>query len=207
MPALREPQYEKFCIECVELSFGGNRNPVLEAYKNAGFAAHRGNAARLRKRPEVTARIAELVAEAIEFANVRAKRVVVEIDRVGRSNIADYYEVVTDEKSGRPVTRLKNLTEMPREMTAAIASLEWDDNGNPKLKLHDKNQANFTLLKHMGGLPESTPIGGGTTVNILNAVSIEDQAALADLIEAIAGGVAALGEPVPAERRETAAVP
>jgi hypothetical protein len=214
MPALRDPQHEKFSIEFVELAFSGNRNPLIEAYKSAGYAAHRGNAARLRRRPEVDARIQELIAEAAEFANVRAKRIIVEVDRVGRANFADFWEPETKvvkredgtehvELTGR--VRLKPLDQLPRELTAAIQSLEYDEVGRPKLKLFDKNQANFTLLKHLGGLPDDQR--GGTTVNILNVVPIEDQAAIADLIEAYAAGEERAGSAIPGERREAAAVP
>ncbi len=210
MPALRDPQHEKFSIEFVELAFSGNRNPLIEAFKAAGYAAHRGNAARLRRRPEVAARIQELVAEAAEFANVRAKRIIVEVDRVGRANFADFWEpeMKADDKGVPQPTgrvRLRPLDQLPRELTAAIQSLEYDEVGRPRLKLFDKNQANFTLLKHLGGLPDDAR--GGTTVNILNVVPVEDQAAIADLIEAYAGGEEGTGGAVPLERRETAAVP
>ena len=205
MPALRDPQHEKFSIEFVELAFSGNRNPLIEAYKAAGYAAHRGNAARLRRRPEVNTRITELIAEAAEFANVRAKRIIVEVDRVGRANFADFWE--PEMKDGAPTgrVRLKPLDQLPRELTAAIQSLEYDEVGRPRLKLFDKNQANFTLLKHLGGLPDDQR--GGTTVNILNVVPIEDQAAIADLIEAFAGGEEGTGGAIPLERREAATVP
>lgn len=210
MPALRDPQHEKFALEFVELSFSGNRNPLLQSYKAAGYAEHRGNASRLRRRPEVNARIQELIAEAAEFANVRAKRIVVEVDRVGRANFADFWEPETkilDDgsivRTGR--VRLKPLDQLPRELTAAIKRFDYDDAGRPRLELFDKNQANFTLLKHLGGLPEDSR--GGTTVNILNVIPVEDQAAIADLIEAYAGGEEGTGGTVPSERREAAALP
>jgi hypothetical protein len=211
MPSLRDPQHEKFAVEFVELAFSGNRNPVLSAYKAAGYAEDRGNANRLRKRPEVRARIEELISEAAEFANVRAKRIVVDIDRVGRVNFADFWEAETKlDEDGREIrtgrVRLRPLDQLPRELTAAIQSLEYDEVGRPRLKLYDKNQANFTLLKYLGGLPEA-PVGGGTTVNILNALSVEDQALVADLIEALAAGAPGAGDALEGERREAAAIP
>lgn len=206
MPALRDPQYEKFAQQYVELAFSGNGNPLLEAYKSAGYVAHRYNAARLKRRPEVTRRIEELTSEAAEWANIRVTRVAVEIDRVGRANILDLIEPVKD-KDGNPVAgmyTLKDLTTLPREVTAAIKTISYDSNGLPKIDMHDKNQANFTLLKHLGGLPDEAP---GVQVNILNALTIEDQAAVADLIENFPGGAGAAGGEPAGERGATAPVP
>ena len=83
MPALKDPQYERFACELAELK------PAVEAYKLAGYAPHRGNAARLARRPEVRFRVQELLEEAAEFSDIRRVRVLVEIDRVGRANLAD----------------------------------------------------------------------------------------------------------------------
>lgn len=183
MPALKDPQYEKFASELAELK------APTEAYKLAGYAPHRGNANRLSKRPEIRARVAELLNEAAEYADIRRTRVLVEIDRVGRANLADFYERVSlgkDEAGNEQFeVRMRDITTLPRHLTAAIAGIEWDDAGRPKLKLHDKNQANFTLLKHLGGLPE--PERNDHT-NIFNLLSVEDQRVVVAALEALAGG-------------------
>lgn len=202
MPALRDPQHERFALEFVEGCMGGKGKTAAyeDAYKAAGYAPSAPNARRLAQNPKVRRRIAELVEEAAEFANVRVRRLVVEIDRVGRANFADFW---TQDANGR--LRLKSIDELPRELTAAIQSLEYDDTGRPRLKLFDKNQANFTLLKHLGGIPEAPT--GGTTVNILNALSVEDQAVLAAALQALAGGEATALAPAPSEPAEAGAVP
>lgn len=182
MPALANPKYEKFASELAELK------PPLEAFVNAGFAPHPGNATRLAKRPEIRARKLELLNEAAEFADIRRVRVLIELDRPGRANLADFFEA--DGKT------LKNIKELPRELTAALASIEWDDLGRPKIKLHDRNTANITLLKHLGGLPEPER----APVNIFNVLSIEDQQLIADALEALPGGADGIGEPVSGER-------
>ena len=182
MPALENVNHEAFCLEIAE------GKTLLEAHKAAGYAPDAGNAKRLAKRPEVRARIAELRQEAAEFANVRRVRVVLEVDRVGRANIRDFYEPELDEQ-GAPTKRmkLKSILDLPRELSAAIAEVEFAENGQPvKLKLHDKNQANFTLLKYLGGLPEAP--AAQTNVSIFNLLSVEDQRALADALEAIGTG-------------------
>lgn len=194
MPALKDPQYEKFASELAELK------APIEAYKLAGYAPHRGNATRLARRPEVQARVTELLEEAAEYADIRRVRVLVEIDRVGRANLADFFErVVTghDEK-GREQTevRLRDITTLPRYLSAAISSIEFDEEGRPKLKLHDKNQANFTLLKHLGGLPEPER---NDVQNIFALLSVEDQRVVVAALEAFSGGQIAASEPAQGE--------
>jgi hypothetical protein len=207
MVTLYDPQHEKFALEYVELAFSGNRNPLIEAYKAAGYAPHRGNATRLRRQPKVSARITELMREAAEFANCRVKRVVVEVDRVGRANIADLMEPAFDDH-GREIPgtfKWRDLTKLPRELTAAIKGVSYDAKGRMQIDLHDRNQANFMLLKHLGGLPEEP--SASVHVNILNALSIDDQQAVADLIEAFPRGPGAIEGDVAGERGAPAALP
>lgn len=197
MGALENVKHEAFALEVAE------GRTLLEAHKGAGYVPDPGNAKRLRKRPEVRARIAELRQEAAEFANVRRVRVVLEVDRVGRANIRDFYEAEIDEESGKPTgrARLKSILDLPRELSAAIQEVEFDDKGQPsKLKLHDKNQANFTLLKYLGGLPEAP--AAQSNVSIFNLLAIEDQRHLADAIEALPGGQADTGRAAAGERPE-----
>lgn len=197
MGALQNVRHEQFALEIAE------GRTLLEAHKAAGYVPDAGNAKRLRKRAEVRARIAELRSEAAEFANVRRVRVVLEVDRVGRANIRDFYEHELEEKTGRPTGKLKlrSILDLPRELTAAIQEVEFGDDGQvAKIKLHDKNQANFTLLKYLGGLPE-TPTST-THVSIFNQLSVEDQRYLADAIEALPGGAGDAGSATPGERPE-----
>jgi hypothetical protein len=189
----RDPQWRKFAEELAEL------RPTLEAYKNAGYVPHRGNAARLARQAEVQAYKEELMDEAAEFAGIRRASVVLRVDRVGRANLADFYE-----PDG---VTLKNIKDLPRELAEAIAGIEWqivgqDSEGNPirapHIKVHDKNQANFVLLKLFGGLPDPEPPRSQT--NILNVLSVDDQVALAGLLEALSGGEAPAGAGAAKER-------
>jgi hypothetical protein len=209
MGCLREPSHEKFALEYVERIFSGmpRTKALSESYKAAGYVPRAANARRLIQRDEVRRRVEELTAEASEFANVRAKRIVVEVDRIARANYGDLFEPAVDaegkpilDKLGKPTSRLKDITELPRELTAAIAG--FDERGLPKM--YDKNQANFTLLKHLGGLPEDQR---APQVNILNVLSIEDQQILADYLESLGRGAAGAAGPAALEHRETATVP
>jgi hypothetical protein len=121
---------------------------------------------------------------------------------VQRADIADLFE-----DDGRT---LKSLKALPREISDAIESIEWVEDGTdesgktryrPKVKLFDKNAANFTLLKHFGGLPDPTPPAPKTN-NILNVLSIDDQQILLGLIEAVGRGAQATGGGDPIERRD-----
>lgn len=208
MGCLREPSHEKFALEYVERIFSGmpRTKALSEAYRSAGYVPRAANARRLLQREEVRRRVEALTSEAAEFANVRAKRIVVEVDRIARANLVDFFEPVLG-ADGQPKPgeyRLLDLHSLPRELTAALASLEYTDDGKPKIKLHDKNQANFTLLKHLGGLPEDQR---APQVNILNVLSIEDQQILADYLEALGRGAPGAAGPAAIEHREAATVP
>ena len=168
----RQPQWRKFAEELAE-----GKAPI-DAYKAAGYVPHRGNCYRLLRRAEVQAYLGDLLDEAAEFAGVRRLAVINRIDRVGRANVADFYE-------SDGVT-LKNIKDLPRELTDALAGIERDEDGRLKLKFWDKNQANLTLLKYFGGLPEQEPTR--VNVNLFSALPLDDQQALAELIEALPGG-------------------
>jgi len=194
MSTLRNPQWELFARELVELELAGDKSARLKAYEKVygpgSSAMH--NARRLANRLEVKGRIRQLFAEALEYRDVRVASVVTRIDRVGRANLADFFEPTLDAEGKRiPGSyRLKDITVLPRELSEALHSIEWDDLGRPKVKLHDKNQANFTLLKHFGGLPEEPGDHRSVTMNIFAGLSVDDQRALAEALEALPAGTA-----------------
>jgi len=183
MPALRHVPHVVFALAIAE------NVSLLEAHKAAGYAPEPGNAKRIRNRPDVRARIAELRNEAAEFANVRRVRVVLEVDRVGRANTRDFYD-------GDGV--LIPIHKLPRELAAAVQEVVVEGNKIVGYKLFDKNQANFTLLKYLGGLPEAP--SAQTHVSIFNQLSVEDQRHLADALEALPGGQGDAGGEAAGER-------
>jgi hypothetical protein len=196
MGMLAIPQWEIFARELVEVELASvigmeTQRAQLRhrAYQKAGFAGNIDNARRLANNPRVKARFRELFKEALEFRDVNVVKVVNRIDRVGRANIADLYDV--DGKT------LKNIKELPREISDAIESVKHTDNG-PEVRMHDKNQANFTLLKHLGGLPEAQQ--PAANVNILSVLNVDDQRALAEALEAIPSGPASVDREAEGER-------
>lgn len=203
MGYLPNHKWELFCRESVELELAGDKGATAKAYERAGYLPSPHNARRLRNRPLIRARREELFREACEYRNITATKLAIRLDRVGAANIADFLE-----DDGRT---LKNLKTMPRELTAAIESIEFvqdgeDESGQPrfvpKLKLRDANAANTTLLKHIGGLPDPTPPPQSTTFNFLNGFSTDDQQVLLGLLQAVEGGQEAAGGETAREHRE-----
>lgn len=189
MSVLHNPQWEIFTRELVELSLACDRKARAKAYERAGFAPNADNARRLANRPLIKRRFHELFAEALEYRDVRPAAIVTRIDRVGRANVADFYE-------DDGVT-LKNIKDLPRELTEAVAGIEMqivgeDEEGRPIrrpfVKVHDKNQANFVLLKHFGALPDDPAASRTVNMNIFSVLNVDDQRALAEALEAIPAG-------------------
>lgn len=196
MGILANPQWELYARELVELELActdenmqARRGELRhQAYKKAGYSGNADNARRLANNRKIKLRFRELFAEALEYRDVRAAQVVVRIDRVGRANLADFLEPKLD-ANGKRIPgqfQIKNLTDLPRELTEALAAVEFDDAGQPKIKLWDKNQANFTLLKHLGGLPDESPKGGN--LNLLALFDVDDQRIIVEALKAIASG-------------------
>lgn len=194
MPYLPNHKWELACREGVELSLAGDPKARLKAFERAGMGvpgsqSNVSNARRFFNRALIKARFDELFREACEYRDITAAKLVVRIDRVGRANIADLYE--DDGKT------LKNVKQMPRELSEAIESIKYiedgvDESGQPRyraeVKLFDKNAANFTMLKHYGGLPDPAPPPSGGVTNFFNVLSVDDQQVLLGMLEAVGRG-------------------
>jgi len=200
MPILQHWRRELYARELSEVMLLGLSSrdfakARLKAYVAAGYAPNGDNARRDANRGEVKARVNELYRQALEFRDVRPAQVVTRIDRVGRANMREFYEREIDASTGAPTgrLRLRSILDLPVELSEAIAEVEFGDDGNPaKFKLHDKNQANFTLLKYFGGIPDDVS-GDRRSVNITNifaGLSVDDQLALAEALEVVPAGPA-----------------
>ena len=207
MAALPQISWENFAIEWVERKLLGDKHAVANAYAKAfardGIApkSAASNGQRLYQKKEIKQRCWDLYAAACEYRGIRVVDLVTRIDRVGRANVVEFYDWNPETKR----LELKNIKDLPRELTAAISKIKYTEDGRVELELADANQANFTLLKHFGGLPE--PDGPRTQVNIFNALSVEDQAALANLIDALPGGTSDSGGTAAPEREPGGTLP
>ena len=165
MPVLT-PRRERFC----QLIASGT--PAMKAYGEAGYKPdpRGGNVFRLRHRPEIEARIEELLAKARhveELATERAiERVALSKEALARelvpsavSNIADYVRINDD---GDPVIDFSKAT---RQQLSAIKSLQVEtyvagrgDNAREvkrvKFQLHEKVPAAMGIARLFGWVVE-----------------------------------------------------
>jgi hypothetical protein len=74
MPALRNQKHEKFVLALFE------GKPQNQAYEEAGYQFHEGNASRLRRNEQVCARLAELQAQAAVDSKVTVESICRELD-------------------------------------------------------------------------------------------------------------------------------
>lgn len=179
MRQLPDPRHEKYAQEIAQ------GKPRQEAYALAGYKKHRGNSNRLANRPEVRERVRWLQLQAADLAQVNLARVVTEVSRVGFANIQQFYKRVPAPKVNEPnATKLvlKDLDELTPEQAMAIDGLEHDGEGRLVLKLRDRNQALFQLMRHLGGLPEPER---NIHNNLFALLSPDDQRRVADFLEGI----------------------
>jgi phage terminase small subunit len=81
MPALENPKWERFAQLVAE------GKTADDAYASIGFKPNRFNASRLRTRENVTARIAELVAQGAARAELTLDKVIADIRSIAEADI------------------------------------------------------------------------------------------------------------------------
>lgn len=138
MPRLLNRKREQFA----ELRAGGM--PRLEAMEKAGYKASAANARRLDNSVDIRNRVAELYRLHGDFVSADIARVMIEQARIAYSNIADFWEATED--GG---LRLKDLSKLPRELTACIREIKIGKDGEPTIKLHDKPGALQALQRYL----------------------------------------------------------
>lgn len=161
MPVLSNPRHETFCQEKAK----GRTN--MEAYLTAGYKGKNRNSAdvtakRLADRPEVKARLAELMEGAAEKAEVTIAEVLRELKRIGFSDIRNTVKwqtnvlgMVEDPETGqmRPAltneVAVVNSADMSVDHAAAIAEISQSDKGGIKVKHHNKVQALELIGRHL----------------------------------------------------------
>ncbi len=113
----RNSRHETFCREYI-IDLNGTRAAIAAGYAKKG--AH-VTASRMLSNPKVQARLAELQKEKFETLDMAAEKVLVELDRLGFSNILDYMRTT---ESGDAYIDLSKLT---REQAAAIQQVTVDE--------------------------------------------------------------------------------
>lgn len=112
----------------------------LEAMEIAGYKPRAENARRMANSPEVRGRLSTFFSQERNLIEIEAMRARRERDCVAYSNISNYFEPVLDH--GKPTGRLrvKDFTQLPREIAAAIQSIKPTKLGW-EIKLHDKDSS------------------------------------------------------------------
>ena len=158
MPKLKSRKREMFAVEVAAMT------PLATAYTLAGYTDlpwARYNASKLAHVPEVAARIDELMTEFSDRSGIRAEYLQRRLLPLVEADAADFYEA-TDDGTGRKVHRLRPLADLPRQLRAAIKSIEIDPETGTltKVILHDKIAAGTTLLRSVGGFVDRTELTG-----------------------------------------------
>lgn len=170
MPVLPNARRELFAQELAK------GTPQAEAYEKAGYKRDKSNACTWAAKPEIVARVAELLKEAADKNGVTIERIVAELAKIGFANMADYMKVGSD---GDPYLDFGALT---RDQAAALQEVTVEDfkdgRGEDardvrrvKFKLADKRAALVDLGRHLGMFKdkvEHSGPGGTPLVPVLN---------------------------------------
>lgn len=197
MPALSNPRWERFARAWVELAMSPEPTSTIDggingaAFTRAGFTPSIYNAGKLRKKRPVEDRINELMAEALEYSDVRIQRAAIQLDRIASASIRDF----------RDGKKWKDLDKLEPRLADAIRKVEYHIDGSiARIELHDKVRALTILMKHLGGIPEEQT---GMQQQFNTQVIITDEQRVAALMTMLAKAktepVAATAQPVLAE--------
>lgn len=176
MAILTDPREERYAQERAK---GATQ---IKAFTTAGFPPDDGHASRLNSKPEVKARIAELLERAAKRVEITQAMVLAELAKIGFSDIrkaVKWYSqtnvatVDADDFEGQEATEglrfavanqveLISSDDIDDETAAAISEVSMTDKGGLKVKFYDKRSALVDIGKHLGmfkeGLPEPTQV-------------------------------------------------
>jgi phage terminase small subunit len=149
-------------------------NSYSVAYVKAGYCPSAHNASRLAHKPQIQARIQDILGKAAAKTDIKVERILEELARIGFANMLDYVSV------GQGGDANLNLTGLTRDTAAAISEIVVDTHNardgkdtvvvrRVRFKLLDKRAALVDLGKHLGmfkdrveradedGAPDSVP--------------------------------------------------
>lgn len=154
-PSAAAAKAEIFCIEYIK-DFNGTRAAIAAGYSPASA---RFEQSRLRRKPEVSARIEQLMAERAGELQIDAKAVLARLWEISTVDIADFY----DEHGA-----MLKVHEMPASTRRAIHSLDVEDiqihgvkvGEIKKLKLESKLTALREVGRHLGMFQDKLDLSG-----------------------------------------------
>ena len=161
MPLLTNVKHERFAQELAK------GLTIDAAYVKAGYKSHRANAARLRAKEDVKARVAELMEIGARQAGVTVEMVVTELAKIGFGDIrravrwGDALAVADADGNQRIVAGVALLPsdEVDDATAASIAEIAQTRDGL-RVKFHDKRAALVDLGKHLGMFVERRELSG-----------------------------------------------
>ncbi len=167
---------QEYLVDC-----NGQQAAIRAGYSKKTAGAQASN---LLKNPKVKAALGAAQKELSERVQIKQDRVLLELARLGFSNISDYLAWGPD---GVTMVASASLT---KAQTACIAEITETVNQNGRqlrFRLHNKNAALETIAKHLGMLVERREISGPGGGPVEMKRSVED---LSDeeLMEIIAKG-------------------
>jgi phage terminase small subunit len=134
----------------------------VDAYVIAGYQENDSNACTLANRPEVAARIQEIIGVIAARAQVSGERVLAELARIGFSDITQAVKI----KGGKVL--VADTDALPRDLRAAISEISQGRDGL-KVKMHDKRAALESLGKHLGLWKENVDLN--VNVSLIDLVN------------------------------------
>jgi phage terminase small subunit len=179
--AALNPRQKRFVAEyLVDLN-------ASQAAIRAGYSPRcaKVQASRLLRAGSVAEAVATAQAELAEKIGVTVERIVMELARIGFSDIRDVVQwrsvpAVSDRLEGDNdarainVIEVKNADELTPAAAAAIAELSLQPSGRVRVRLHDKRAALVDLGKHLGMFAAHREQAGGVTVEIVRFGQTED---------------------------------
>ena len=156
---------EKFCLFFHECGNASEAYRHAYSVKNMKSETVNRKAKELLDNGKITARLHELMAPALERAEVTAERIISELANIAFGDLRDVVE--WSETGG---VKLKNSDTLTPEQAAAIsevAETTTKDGGSKRIKRHDKVKALELLMRHKGMLNDKLNINGELNVSAL----------------------------------------
>lgn len=175
MAVLDNPRHERFAQEMAK------GMTAAAAYHLAGYKSNRAQATRLRDRPEVAARIAEMMALSAARSTVTAVEVIERFASIARADIRRLFAA-----DGT----LLPPADWPDDIAGAIASVKRSPTGIVTVKLWDKPRALEGLARHFGLFNDKIDITG----SLDNLTDAELAMFIAMLRSMLLGGAGGVGE-------------
>ncbi len=144
MPVLKNARHERFA-QNITKGMSATKAYTKAGYKSTGHAAE-ANGARLMRKDEVQARVAELMAPAVAETQATVKRVLQELVR-----LAFYDLTVVFESENGPLT-MKDPRNLPEDLRRAIVGLKPVQIGDKlqyEYKFADKQRALDSLARYL----------------------------------------------------------